>query len=284
MADAVDADMIIDYAIEHEPSTGHSHPLSATVHARALTNLVTWPLTGVMPSQLQPLVNPNPGRRGPVAAHPELTAEDRSRLYTHLLKAASSPSTAEDRLLRRQAVYLLAFDNDPQTTEWLAAEHGRALKSARVADDAPSWATARSAAVAMARHGDPEPLSKFIDNLLLDHTQEIANLNYWAYWTGDISEIQLRDDFMHERALPWSGEHLFEHLVSRLHTETGHIELYVHTLSQLLLARPHLLQRRRDLSTVALATVGEALDDSRLPDRTRRELSNIAYAIKLEDR
>jgi hypothetical protein len=117
--------MIIDYAIETEPSNSRRHPLSATVHARALTNLITWPLTGVTPSQLQPLLKPNPGRRGPVAAHPELPAEERSRLYSHLLRAASSPSTAEDRLLRRQAVYLLAFDSDPQTTQWLAAEHAQ---------------------------------------------------------------------------------------------------------------------------------------------------------------
>jgi transcriptional regulator with XRE-family HTH domain len=117
LADAIEADAVIDYAIEGSDETGISdwpHPLAAIVHGRDLTNLVTWPLTGVMPTQLKPLVRPGVPRRGPVARHPVLGAEEESRLFKHLLHVASAEPPEQNRLLRRQAMYLLAFDDEPR--------------------------------------------------------------------------------------------------------------------------------------------------------------------------
>jgi hypothetical protein len=55
LSDAFEADVVIDEAIACGNRVGNArrHPLSATVHRRDLTNLITWPLTGLMPTQLE---------------------------------------------------------------------------------------------------------------------------------------------------------------------------------------------------------------------------------------
>jgi hypothetical protein len=45
------------------------HPLGVTVHQRQLTNLITWPFTGIAPDSLRDLVTARV-RRGPAVAHP----------------------------------------------------------------------------------------------------------------------------------------------------------------------------------------------------------------------
>ncbi|MFC7764410.1 helix-turn-helix domain-containing protein [Catellatospora bangladeshensis] len=55
LRDAIEADLVMDSAIQHgagEPIVSAGHPLAATVHRRNLTNLITWTLTGSLPSQL----------------------------------------------------------------------------------------------------------------------------------------------------------------------------------------------------------------------------------------
>src|SRR6266540_779011 len=155
LGDAFEADVVVDEAIACGDRVGNArhHPLSATVHRRDLTNLITWPLTGVMPTQLEIFNKPEPARRGPVASHPVLGAEERSRLFEHLLVIADARRADEDYLLRRQAIYLLA---------------GRI-------DDIPSWIFVRSSAVALTRSGDREPLLAFVAAGLSEDDQEIAN-------------------------------------------------------------------------------------------------------------
>jgi transcriptional regulator with XRE-family HTH domain len=284
--DAVEADVLIDHAVTYGEDTASvlHHPLAVTVHQRDLTNLITWPLTGIMPTQLAGLVLPAAGRRGPVASHPELGVQERSRLFEHLLVTLDAHPADNRQLLRRQAVYLLAFDDNPDTKQRLADHHKQAMRTLRRINDISSWVSMRSAAVALAHAGDPEPLSMFIASALSDQHQELANLNYWAYWVGETADIHTDDDFMHHADLPWDGTRLLDHLTSRLYPSTSQVELYVHTVSQLLLARPRLVDRRPELKTRALARLHQALDQADIPAGARQQLSNVAYAIKLSDR
>ncbi len=286
LGDAFEADVVVDEAIACGDRVGNArhHPLSATVHRRDLTNLITWPLTGVMPTQLEIFNKPEPARRGPVASHPVLGAEERSRLFEHLLVIADARRADEDYLLRRQAIYLLAFDDDPRTKQWLTTEHTRAIRLAGRIDDIPSWIFVRSSAVALTRSGDREPLLAFVAAGLSEDDQEIANLNYWAYWVGEVGEVYTDDSFMGDPGARWNGIQLLEHLVERLHPSADQFELYIHTLWRLLLARPNMFDRRPTLRNQAATRVGEALDGAGLTVRARRELSNIAYAIKIGDR
>jgi hypothetical protein len=46
---------------------------------------------------------------------------------------------------------------------------------------------ARSASVALALAGDSTRLYDFVDHMT-DRSAEVANLNYWAYWIGELSD------------------------------------------------------------------------------------------------
>jgi hypothetical protein len=201
-------------------------------------------------------------------------------LFEHLLVVADACPANEEQLLRRQAVYLLAFDDDHQTRHWLTSEYTRAVRSAGRADDIPSWVSVRSAAVALTR-SDRDPLLAFITAGLRDEAHEIANLNYWAYWVGELGETQCDDAFMADQAMEWDGGRLLSHLVRRLQPAAEQVELYVHTLWRLLLARPHLLNRYGTNISVVAASVGAALDSVDLTQRARRELSDVIYAIRM---
>jgi hypothetical protein len=236
-----------------------------------------------MPAQLEGLSASSHTRRGPVPDHPTLGADERRRLFEHLLVVADACPANEEQLLRRQAVYLLAFDDDHQTRHWLTSEYTRAVRSAGHGDDIPSWVSLRSSAVALTRT-DRDPLLAFITAGLRDEAQEIANLNYWAYWVGELGETQCDDAFMCNPAMDWDGGRLLNHLVGRLQPAAEQVELYVHTLWRLLLARPHLLNGHRTNTSLVAASVSTALDSVDLTQRARRELSDVAYAIRMVDR
>jgi transcriptional regulator with XRE-family HTH domain len=282
--DAVEADTVLDHAVLQGEAVGavRNHPLAVTVHRRELTNLITWPLTGALPSQLKHLVH-QATRRGPSPASPILGSPERKRLFGHLLNVAQTCATADDHLLRRQAVYLLAFDNSAQVKEWLASEHRNAMRMARRMNDTPSWVSVRSAAVALAHCGDRDPLTTFVSSGLSSQDQDIANLNYWAYWVGETRDLHTDDEFMRTRDMPWDGELLLEHLVERISPTADQIELYARTISQLLLARPRLLDRRSRLRTMARSRIEKALDGAGLTHDTRATLSNVAFAVRLSE-
>jgi hypothetical protein len=213
-----------------------------------------------------------------------LGTDERSRLFEHFLAVADGRRADEDHLLRRQAIYLLAFDDDSRTRQWLTTEHTRAMRLADRIDDIPSWIFVRSSAVALTRSGDREPMLAFVTAGLSDDNQALANLNYWAYWVGEMREIHTDDSFMGDSGVRWDGVQLLAHLLERLHPSSDQFELYVHTLWRLLLARPNVFDWRPTLRCQAATRVGEALDSAGLTGRARRELSNIAYAIKIGDR
>jgi transcriptional regulator with XRE-family HTH domain len=286
MEDAIHADLIIAETVYAEGwiIEADEHPLGATVHQRKLTNLITWPFTGTVPAPLRDLVTAR-ARRGPVPDRPTLTEDERTRFFDHLLVSADANPHEDAALPRRQAIYLLGFDARPSTAEWLHVEQLRALRDAGRTDHVPSWVGVRSSAVALAYSGDRDPLRAFLQRALASDQLEQANLNYWAYWVGEIEGVQVNDEFM-GRIDPrgWSGVRLLGHLLKRLHPGSGQAELHIHTVWALLLAHPALLSNHPDLLSAAAGKVEELAGDSDLSAQTRRELSDIAYAARLASR
>ncbi|MGH3753577.1 MAG: helix-turn-helix domain-containing protein [Pseudonocardiaceae bacterium] len=283
LEDGIQADLIIAETVQAggQPIEANRHPLGAAVHQRTLTNLITWPFTGIVPAPLRDIVTVR-ARRGPVPDRPALAEDERMRFFDHLLVTADTSLRDDAALHRRQAIYLLGFDTRAGTAEWLRAEQLRALRKAGRTDHVPSWVAVRSSAVGLAWGGDRDPLRAFLQRALATDQMEQANLNYWAYWVGEIDGIQVDDEFM-VRVGPrdWGGVRLLGHLLERLHPGYGHAELNLHTVWALLVARPALLSSHPGLRSVAASTVDELAGDRDLSAQARRELSDIAYAVRL---
>ncbi|MGQ0775607.1 MAG: HD domain-containing protein [Pseudonocardiales bacterium] len=196
--DAIQADLIIAEAVGagSQVIEADEHSLGATVHQRKLTNLITWPFTGVFPAQLQDLPKRVRTRRGPVPDRPTLDEPERTRFFDHFLVTADANLQEGASLLRRQSIYLLGFDARANTAEWLHAEQRRGLRDVSHADHVPSWVAVRSSAVALAQTGDRDPLRAFVQRALTTDRQEQANLDYWAYWVGEVDAVQIDDGFM----------------------------------------------------------------------------------------
>lgn len=200
-------------------------PLALAVHRRDLTNLITWPPTGVAPARLADL-RPQTARRGPAADGPALRAEEQTRFFDHLRVVA-------DRYRGE---------------------------------------------------GDRESLHEFVARGLVHDDQESANLNYWAYWLGEISETYADDRFMTAPAgRRWTGERVPDHLLNRLRPDSPHLALNVHTVWALMLARPRIVDGQGQLRTLAGKRVEHLMDSPALPTDTRKELAGIAYGIRLAD-
>jgi hypothetical protein len=98
-----------------------------------------------------------------VPAGPALSTDERRHVIGHLQAVAERASRRDPDglLLRRQAYYLTGFDQAPGTRHWLAQMHRadqRALRSVR--GWSVTWPLARSAASALTRVGDPEPMRR----------------------------------------------------------------------------------------------------------------------------
>jgi hypothetical protein len=287
LAEAFEADLVIADAVEAGTRIGDvdGHPLATVVHRRALTNLITWPFTGVRPTQFEETVDGHPSRRGPAPARPDLGAADRVRFFDHLLTVVDACRGDGHVLLRRQAAYLLGFDRRESSSEWLLGEQRRLLATALRVDHIPCWAAVRSSAIALARKGNTDALRRFVEIGLAADVQEMANLHYWAYWLGEISEAQADDRFMvHADRGRWSGTRMAEHLLARLHPGSVHADLNIHALWTLLMARPAVLGHRPELRRAARRRIEEIESDPDLGLRARRELASVEYAIRLADR
>ncbi|AXE23587.1 transcriptional regulator [Streptomyces globosus] len=274
---ALEADVLLASALTDDGPTGDS-PLGAWVMQRDLVEVLAWPLTGVTPEPMRALQAPSKPRRGPAPRGPELSVGDRRRFFRCMRRTAEEAGPGQF-LRRRQALYLAGYDDAPDTSEWLAQQQ----RAERPGDWLTQWLAARSVAAVAARQGDRDRMQHFISTTLDDDAGEAANLNYWAYWIGESTHIQISDDFIATHSAPWHGHKLLQHLVNGLVPHQGFFDLNLHTLWALLAARPTLLR--------ATSATGRALRD-RLPvlldgtepwTRARRELEGIRYAIRLAE-
>jgi transcriptional regulator with XRE-family HTH domain len=282
---ALEADHILAQALAtpHHQADPEGHPLGSWVLSRPLTTMTAWPIGGKIPDVLS---NIRPaGRRGPVPAGPALSTDERRHVIGHLQAVAERASRRDPDglLLRRQAYYLTGFDQAPGTRQWLADMHRtdqRALRSAK--GWSVTWPLARSTASALTRVGDPEPMRRFITGQLGDDTGETANLNYWAFWTGELGEQQASDSFIRSTSLSsWHGGRLARHLADRLHGNIGFTELNIHSLWALIRIRPGLAALlAADLET----RIARLLDENQVSAPARRELEALRYGIAIAQR
>lgn len=208
--------------------------------------------------------------------------DERTCFFDHLLVTADANGRDDAALLRRQAIYLLGFDALTSTVEWLRNEQLRAVHDAGRTDHVPSWVAVRSSAVALAYTGNRDPMRAFLRHALDTEQLEQANLNYWAYWVGEIDTIQADDKFM-GRINPqgWAGVRLLGQILERLHPGSGHAELDLHTVWALLLGHPTLLSDHPNLRSTAASKIECLAEDRDLSAQARRELSDIGYAVRL---
>lgn len=285
LSEAIEADQVLSTGITAGSVGGDpdTHPLASSVHRRTITNLITWPITKKFPQHLQNFATKVP-RRGPAALHPTLRAEERTRFFDHLLAVAERGTHTDEALLRRQAVYLLGFDGRAQVVDWLRSEWRRAGRRPIRDGDITGLLEARSASVALASAGDCSQIHDFVSQS--DGTRaEVANLNYWAHWIGELSDDQTNDGFMlNDDTRSWTGVHLLQHLTNRLDPCSSHLPLNLYTLHALVASRPSLLNKR----TGVHATLAEVLDmlasSGSLTRTGRDQVAGLHYALSITDR
>lgn len=260
---ALDADSVLADIDTADPS---EHPLAHIVPDRAATDLLAWPLTGQPPRALAGediTLNVGRGERAAAAA-----------ALRRVVDADDAPEP-ESAMLRRQVVYLVV--DDPASQEWLAEQRRRDAARARdLRTWSPEWPVARSAAVTAAVAGNLDPLRRFLAEGLADDATIAANLNYWAYWAGELPETWSADGLMLEPA-GWPGERLLETLLDGI-DGAPYADLAAHTLWALLRARRQLAAAPAWRSRIA-ATVRRALDAGQLADSARVLLEQINYMM-----
>ncbi|MDX8036486.1 helix-turn-helix transcriptional regulator [Lentzea sp. BCCO 10_0856] len=285
LTEAIEADQVLSTAITAGSTIvdADCHPLSASVHRRTTTNLITWPITGTLPHQLREFT-PKVPRRGPVALHPTLSVEQRSQFFDHLIAIAEQGTSSEEALLRRQAVYLLGFDGRPQVVNWLRDEWRRAGRRIVRDGDVTGLLEARSASVALASAGEPTQIHDFVERTADSHA-EVANLNYWAYWIGDLSDEQTNDAFMLiDDTRSWTGARLLTHLMDRLAPESAHLPLNLHTLHALVASRPMLLTSRAGVRKRLDDVLDRLASSGNLTNAGRDQVAGLRYALRIADR
>jgi hypothetical protein len=220
-----------------------------------------------------------------------LTQEERSRFFTHLrLVAEQSLSDrrldeARGTLLRRNVYYSLSWNPSDEAGAWLGElEQREVQRVGRLESWSPSWTAARSLVVARARRGDMEPLRHFIGAALSSDACQAANLNYWAYWIGEVPETHSSDEFMAGDLGPWSGAALLRRFAANLVATEPLADLYAHSLWALLERRGRLLEADPRLARSLAGGVEALLAEGELSVQSRRELEQVHYGVRLLDK
>ncbi|WP_239643825.1 helix-turn-helix domain-containing protein [Nocardiopsis kunsanensis] len=279
------ADRFLGYVLASDgPIDLDNHPLATWVITRPFTELVAWPFTGAVPHALQEAAPLR--RRGPSGTGPGLASDERRHMVDHLRTVAeqSAKASVEGALLRRQAHYVAGFDKSSETIEWLAVmQRAEQRRLGNEVEWSPSWAVVRSGAHTLARTGDEEALPQFIDVHISTDACEIANLNYWAYWLGEIPEPQLADTFMIELHLDsWHGDRLIKHLKGRLIPTNPYVDVVCHTLWSLIIRKPALLDTK--VADDLASSVPRMLEEGVVSPQSRRELEEVLYALRMIQR
>lgn len=285
LREAVEADQVLSTGVAAGRAwvDPDNHPLAASVHRWAITNLITWPIIGRTPHHLQEFATHLP-RRGPTPTRPVLSSEERTRFFDHLLTVAERARNADEALLRRQAVYLLGFDGRREITDWLRGEWNRAGRRRLKLDDIAGLLEARSASVALAVAGDSSRLSDFVARMT-EGSREIANLNYWAHWIGELGDEQTNDAFMLDAdTRSWTGTRLLQHLVDRIEPGSPHLPLNIYTLHSLIASRPSLLDGRPAVRASLAGVLDRLVDSDNLSRAGRDQLAGLRYAVRIADR
>jgi transcriptional regulator with XRE-family HTH domain len=291
LEDAAEADYVLAYTLGTEPGAAgpDAHPLACWVPKRSFAYLLAWPFTGQPPIALrQPAA---PIRRGPVAPAPVLTQEERTRFFQQLRMVAEQ-SLSDRRLnemrgtlLRRNVYYSLSWYPSSEATAWLSElEQREARRLGRLETWSPSWTVARSLVVARARRGDKEPLRHFIGTALSSDACQAANLNYWAYWIGEVPETHSSDEFMAGDLGPWSGAALLRRFAANLVASEPLADLYAHSLWALLERRGRLLEADPQLARSLAGGVEALIAEGELSVQSRRELEQVHYGVRLLDK
>jgi hypothetical protein len=181
-------------------------------------------------------------------------------------------------------VYLLGFDGRMEVVDWLRAEWNRAGNRKVGEEDITGLLEARSASVALAAAGDSTHLYDFVDHMTKG-AAETANLNYWAYWIGELSDEQSSDAFMMVAdARSWTGARLLRHLVNRLAPDSPHLPLNLCTLHALVASRPSLLNERPAVRTSLAGVLANLASVHDLSRTERDQLAGLHYAVRIADR
>jgi transcriptional regulator with XRE-family HTH domain len=283
---AIDVDVFLGQVLTGDQSDPGQHTLAAWVSTRAWNELLTWVLTGTPPAVLiRPAAGP---RRGPVADHPGLAADDRREFFDNLCRSAELTLSRRDQpsgvLLRRQVYFIAVWDRARRP--WLAEMERQELRGRGGETGwSPAWVAGRSLAVAGARQGDRDQLRRFIENRLKSSDQcEAANLNYWAYWIGEHSPSAASDDFMASGLGRWHGGDLFRHLTDELDLSTAYVELSIHSLWALLQRRPRLFDNDAGVTRDLRNRTSRLLDTASVTDlgrQSRRELEWVHFTTRL---
>ncbi|MBF6302312.1 helix-turn-helix transcriptional regulator [Nocardia amamiensis] len=264
---ALQADDILSGLDQRDPKR---HPLGLTVPDRAITEMLTWPLTGAIPRQLKG-----------TSAVLHIPVSQRTEAVASLRALAESAGDGEQgAMLRRQAVFLVAsHDAAFQHAEgWASSQIKRQASEADLRRWSPEWAVARSAAVRAASTGNHEPLQRFVDEGLSDAETELANLRYWAYWVGEFGTPWASDaDMVRTKSDAWSGELLLPSLLTGV-VSAPYRELCAHSLWALARTRRMLVTQPRWASAIS-STVDKATSDDSLSARARQRLEQVHYLI-----
>lgn len=256
LVDAIYADLAVPSAKQH--------PLALVVPDRTMTELLAWPLTGVLPRHLH-------GTKArlliPSAVQDAVAGE---------LRAAADRTGFDQRgaMLRRQVKYLVT--SNQRSDDWVRAQSAADIRAQPdLRTWSPAWPLARSQAVSAAHDGDREPLRLFIDRALSSDAAIEANLAYWAYWVGEHDALWTTDADMIRAGSDWTGERLLNSLVGGV-VQAPYRELSIHALWALLQKKGRLLRRPGVAGRVSDAAK-KVLDSSELDSESRRRVEQVRY-------
>ncbi|MET0237425.1 MAG: hypothetical protein ABW224_22435 [Kibdelosporangium sp.] len=117
---------------------------------------------------------------------------------------------------------------------------------------------------------------------MTDIRTEVANLNYWAHWIGELTDEQTDDAFMlDEDTRSWAGVRLLQHLMNRLDGGSPHLPLNLHTLHALIASRPSLLTGRPVVRAALAGKIDRLASADGLSRTGRDQLAGLHYALRI---